>query len=86
MTKHELKQKAKGLLPLLRIGKNGITENQIKEIKKLLQKKKLVKIKLLKSFIEPTKKKRKEIARDLAKKTDSELVDLTGFVIVLYKG
>ena len=39
----------------------------------------------LKSFIETMKKKRKEIAKELAKKTDSELIDLTGFVIVLYK-
>ena len=47
MQKKLLKSKAKLLQPVLRIGKYGLTENVINEIKKLLKKKKLIKIKIL---------------------------------------
>ena len=36
----KLKEKAKTLEPVIRIGKNGLTESTIKEIKKQLNKKK----------------------------------------------
>ena len=80
---NELKEKAKTLEPVIRIGKNGLTESTIKEIKKQLNKKKLIKVKLLKAFI--NNKNKKEVAKEIAKKTNSRLIDLVGFVIVLYK-
>ena len=83
MFNNKLKEKAKSLEPVIRIGKNGLTENTIKEIKKQLNKKKLVKLKLLKAFI--SDKNKKEIAKEIAKKTNSKIIDLVGFVIVLYK-
>jgi len=79
----ELKEKAKPIEPMIRIGKNGLTENAVKEIKKHLKKKKLVKVKLLKSFI--SDKNKKQVANDVAEKTQSMLVDSVGFVVVLYK-
>lgn len=77
------KLKAKALEPVIRIGKNGLTENTIKEIKKQLNKKKLIKVKLLRAFI--SDKNKKEVAKEIAQKTNSQLIDLVGFVIVLYK-
>ena len=79
----KLKEKAKALEPVIRIGKNGLTESTIKEIKKQLNKKKLIKIKLLRAFI--SDKNKKEVAKEIAQKTNSHLIDLVGFVIVLYK-
>lgn len=79
----ELRSRAKTLEPDLRIGKNGITDSLVLEIKKQLRKKKLIKIKILKSAREGLNKK--EFANELARKTESELVELVGFVFVLYK-
>lgn len=82
----QLKEKAKVLEPSVRIGKNGLTDSIIAEISKHLKKKKLVKVKMLMAFLDGKEKSfRKEAAAEIAKKTGSELIDLTGFVLVLYR-
>ena len=83
LTNNKLKEKAKTLEPVIRIGKNGLTENTIKEIKKQLNKKKLIKVKLLRAFIND--KDKKLVANKIAEETNSRIIDLVGFVIVLYK-
>lgn len=77
-----LKSKAPLLKPIVNIGKQGITDSLIKEITKQLKKRKLIKIKLLKSFSGD----RKEAAQELVAKTKSELISQIGKAIVLYKG
>ncbi len=84
LVNNKLKEKAKTLEPVIRIGKNGLTESTIKEIKKQLNKKKLIKVKLLRSFIND--KNKKQVAKDIAQETNSRIIDLVGFVVVLYKG
>ena len=79
----ELKEKSKFLEPVIRIGKNGLTENVVLEIKKHLKKHKLIKVKMLKPFLES--KDKKEAAEEIAQKTDSMLIDKVGFVVVLFK-
>jgi len=79
----ELRQKAKLMNPIIRIGKKGLTEETIVQIKKLLKKRNLIKIKFLKSFIEDTDKKK--AVEDLCSKTGAELIDKVGFVVVIYK-
>lgn len=83
MSKKELKEKGKYLEPVIRIGKAGLTEGVIKEIKLQLKKKNLIKVKLLKGALE--QKDKKQLANELAEKTGSELIDRVGFVVVLYK-
>lgn len=83
LSNNKLKEKAKTLEPVIRIGKNGLTESTIKEIKKQLNKKKLIKVKLLRAFI--SDKNKKEVAKEIAQKTNSQLINLVGFVVVLYK-
>ena len=83
MPNKELKQKAKSLEPSVRIGKSGLTESIINEIKIQLEKKNLVKVKFLKAFIQGRDKK--ELAMELAEKTGSTLIDKVGFVAVLCK-
>jgi RNA-binding protein len=79
------KQRSEGKLlePSIIIGKNGYSEEVIKNIKDKIKKNQLIKIKILKTFIEG--KDKKEIARDLAEKTNSNLIDLVGFNVVLGK-
>ena len=79
----ELRQKAKIMDPIIRIGKNGLSEQTIIQIKQFLKKRKLIKIKFLKSFIENNDKKK--AAEELCSKTGAELIDKVGFVVVIYK-
>lgn len=83
MEKKELAEKSKELEPVIRIGKNGITEGIIEEIKSQLKKKKLIKIKFLKSAMEDIDKK--VLAKRIAEDTNSELIDQVGFIVVLHK-
>jgi len=83
MNKIQLRSKAKALEPILRIGKNGLAENVIKEISSLLKEKKLIKIKLLKSSLD--NKNKKELIKEIAGKTDSELIEAVGNIAVLYR-
>jgi len=78
-----LKKISMTLEPAVRVGKNGLTEGIIKEIEKHLKKKKIVKVKILNSFIEG--KDKKELAEELAEKTNSRLIHAVGFTVTLYK-
>ena len=53
----EMKAKAMAIEPLVRIGKSGLTDSVVTEIKKQVEQKKLVKIKMLKAFVEGNDKK-----------------------------
>ena len=67
----------------INIGKNGLSENVINEIKRRLKEKKIVKIRVLKSAREILGIDRREIARLVAEKTGSELVEIRGFTFIL---
>lgn len=77
----EEKKKAHKLEPVMQIGKNGLTNPIIKEVKRQLKDKKLIKVKILRSAYGNVSKK--EFARQLALKTDSQLIQQVGFVVVL---
>lgn len=79
----ELRSKSKTLEPIARVGKNGFTENAVKEIDTFLRRKKLVKIKFLKGAAEGHD--RKALAKELAEKTNSEVIDLVGFSVAIYR-
>ena len=83
MNKKQLKERSKLLRPVIRVGKNGITPELINEIKQIIIKKHLIKIKLLSPVIKD--KNKKEIAAELIEKTGTTLIDQVGFVVVLYK-
>ena len=76
----ELRVKSHSLESILNIGKSGITDSVVKEILKLLKKRKLIKIKLLKAAGE-----REELVEELISKTQATLVRSVGRVVVLYK-
>lgn len=82
-TKDELKRKAAMIKPLMWIGKSGISQGTITELNKLLKKKKLVKVKFLRNFIEEHDKK--ESIALLSKETQSEIISMVGFTVALYR-
>ena len=81
--KQKLVEKSKLLEPISRIGKSGLTEGVIKELKRQLKVRKLIKVKFLKAALEG--KKKKEFAKEIAMLTESELIHQVGFVGVYWK-
>tara|TARA_Y100000310_G_C20683467_1_gene817493 strand:- start:1313 stop:1567 length:255 start_codon:yes stop_codon:yes gene_type:complete len=81
--KKELMEFVHNSTPVMILGKGGLTDNIIKDLKQHLKNKKLIKVKLLKSFVEG--KNKKDLFNEIAERTDSELVHKIGFVIVLEK-
>ncbi|MEA3430386.1 MAG: ribosome assembly RNA-binding protein YhbY [Nanoarchaeota archaeon] len=79
--KQELKSKAHLLKPTVQIGKSGLTEALISEIKLQLKHHKLIKIKLMKSVAEEKVK----IIEKILKRTGAELIQKIGSVMVLHK-
>ena len=79
----ELRGQAAKIEASTHIGKNGVTPSLIEEIKRQIKDNKLIKVKLLKSAVEAMP--REEIAKDLAEKTVSELIEVKGNTVVLFK-
>ena len=76
-----LRGKAMVIEPIFQIGKGGITENMIEELKKALDARELIKVSILKNAdCEPN-----EVLQDLAKALKAEPVCAIGSKIVLYK-
>ena len=69
--------------PTIQIGKRGITETLLTEIKSQLKKRGIIKIKILKSAKKDAKCK--DIADEIAKLTNSKLVDTRGNTFILSK-
>lgn len=69
----------------VRIGKRGVSKEIIEEIKNILKKYGIIKVKILKNFRDLYDYKREEVAKILAKKTNSQIVEIRGFTILLSK-
>ncbi|HLC95853.1 MAG TPA: YhbY family RNA-binding protein [Candidatus Nanoarchaeia archaeon] len=78
-----MRKRASQLEPSVWIGKNGLTGAVLNEIKVALEKKECIKVKILKGALEHSK--RQEIAHSIVEQSGSQLVQLVGNVIVLYK-
>lgn len=68
------------LKPMLKIGKNGLTNTVVREISKLLKKHKLIKVRLE----QDDRKERQAFAQTVAKELNAEFIGLTGRALVLY--
>lgn len=78
----KLKGRAQAIQATVRVGKSGITEQVIEEIKAQLSKKNLIKIKVLGC----DKKEVKQMAAELSTHTgNAEIIDVRGNTIVLWK-
>lgn len=83
----QLRQKAKALPFTVQIGKSGLSQAQIAEITKQLRKRKMIKIKMLRSFVltVSSRKELDEIPHIVAGLTESEVVIAVGNTFVLAK-
>ncbi len=76
-----LKSIANTMDPIFQVGKNGITENFIKQVEDALESRELIKIKVLNnSLLDAT-----EVASQIAEEIDAEFVQSIGNKFVLYK-
>lgn len=65
--------------PSVAVGKSGVTDSVIAEIKSQLKRKRIIKIRLHGE----SKLGRLEIAKELAQRSDAKLIDVRGFTVVL---
>lgn len=79
--KRQLRALAHHLTPIFQIGKSGITPDMIKGISDALEKRELLKVSILQNCEED----KDELAETLSNRTNSELVQLIGHTIVLYR-
>jgi len=83
----KMKQRIKNELiaekPTIWIGKEGASSQILNEISRQLEKREMVKIKVLRSALKEEETKR--IASKIALQTESTLIDVRGHMIILYK-
>ena len=77
--RHELKEEK----PTIWIGKDGLTPQLSNEIENQLEKKKMLKIKILKSALQQDTAQ--TIASKAAEQTGASLVEVRGHVFILYR-
>ncbi|AYV67212.1 ribosome assembly RNA-binding protein YhbY [Niallia circulans] len=79
--KRFLRAKAHHLSPIFQVGKGGVNDNMIKQISEALEVRELLKISILQNCDED----KDTVASELVNGTKSELVQIIGNTIVLYK-
>lgn len=67
--------------PIFQIGKQGISDNLIKQLNDALKARELIKVKVLENVEAPVK----DIAEEISLQTDSIIVQIMGNIITLYK-
>jgi RNA-binding protein len=78
-----MRSESKNLTPKVIIGKNGLTEQVIKNIKDELSKHKLVKLKILQSYM--SDKDKNNVFKEIVERTGAKIVQKIGFTITLTK-
>ncbi|MFD1773400.1 ribosome assembly RNA-binding protein YhbY [Paenibacillus rhizophilus] len=79
--KRYLRSLAHHLDPVFQVGKGGVNEHLIRHIEEAIEKRELMKISVLNNCAEDPK----EIGAELAEQSGSELVQVIGKTIILYK-
>lgn len=79
--KRYLRAMAHHLNPIFQVGKGGVNENMIKQIKEALEVRELIKV----SILQNNDDGKHDVAAALAEGAEAELVQLIGHTIVLYK-
>ena len=76
-----LRSIAQTLDPIFQIGKNGVNDNQVKQLIDALEAREIIKITMLDS----TPQDKQSIADEIAVKTGAEIVQIIGKKLTLYK-
>lgn len=72
---------AQTIEPIFQIGKTGITDNQIEQLSNALEARELIKI----TFLDTIPDDKASIAEEIANRTNSEIVQIIGKKLTLYK-
>jgi len=81
--KRRIKNELSAEKPTIWIGKGGTSSQIFNEISRQLEKREMVKVKVLKSALE--EEGTEKIASKIAQQTESTLIDVRGHTIILYK-
>ena len=76
-----IKKKAHDLEPLVRVGKDGVTENLIQSILEAIDSREILKVKILQNC----EKEKEEVLGELSERSEFEVVGLIGRTIILYR-
>ncbi|HZG14327.1 MAG TPA: ribosome assembly RNA-binding protein YhbY [Candidatus Bathyarchaeia archaeon] len=79
--KRHLRALAHHLTPIFQVGKGGVNENMIKQIKEALEVRELIKV----SILQNNDDDKHDVAAALSEGAGAELVQLIGHTVVLYK-
>lgn len=79
--KRYLRAQAHHLDPIFQVGKGGVNDHMVKSIAEAIEVRELMKV----SILQNCEDDRHEVAAEIAERTGSELVQLIGKTIVLYK-
>ena len=72
---------ANTMQPIFQIGKNGVSDNTIKQIDNALEARELIKITVLETSGEDVR----EVAHELAREVSAEVIQVIGSKFVLYR-
>lgn len=81
--KRRIKRELSEEKPTIWIGKNQASKEILEEIEKQLEKREMVKVRILKSALQGNEAK--EIASRIAEKTEAALIEVRGHTFTLYK-
>lgn len=79
--KRFLRSKAHNVEPTFQIGKTGVNDNMVDQLVDILENRELIKIHVLQNNFED----KNDLANQVSEKTNSEIVQVIGSMIVLYK-
>lgn len=72
---------ANTLQPIFQIGKNGVSENTVKQLDDALEARELIKI----TILETAGENAKTLAQDVATRLDAEVIQVIGSKFVIYR-
>ena len=81
--KRRIKRELGAEKPTIWVGKEGATPKIINEVSRQLEKKEMVKVRILKSALR--EEEAKDLASKIAEQTESTLVEVRGHTLLLYK-
>ena len=77
-----LRKRAHNLEPMVRVGKDGVTDSVIDSIKKYIDKNELMKVKLLQNSLEDATR---ELGTEIEKKSGAVYVGSVGKIMIFFK-
>lgn len=83
-TAEKVKERLRGKVDL-QLGKRGLTDGFINEVKNRLEKNQVVKIRVLRSYRKTYSSDIEEIAKQIADETGAKIYEVRGFTIILIK-